>query len=146
MFPYDLWTLIAKTEYQFVIFLQILNGLSTRVSNGETVALVGSSGNGKSTCIQLLQRFYDPIEGRIFIDGHDIKQFNLSWLRSNLAVVGQEPVLFATTIEENIRYGKPDASQKEIEDAAKSAGAHDFIIQLQDVRKTISLKSICLKK
>lgn len=108
------------------------------MSNGETVALVGSSGNGKSTCIQLLQRFYDPIEGRIFIDGHDIKQFNLSWLRSNLAVVGQEPVLFATTIEENIRYGKPDASQKEIEDAAKSAGAHDFIIQLQDVRTTFN--------
>lgn len=80
-----------------------------------------------------MQRFYDPIEGRIFIDGHDIKQFNLSWLRSNLAVVGQEPVLFATSIEENIRYGKPDASQKEIEDAAKSAGAHDFIIQLQNV-------------
>lgn len=110
------------------------------MSNGETVALVGSSGNGKSTCIQLLQRFYDPIEGRILIDGHDIKQFNLSWLRSNLAVVGQEPVLFATTIEENIRYGKPDASQKEIEDAAKSAGAHDFIIQMQDVRKTIIFK------
>lgn len=135
---YELLTLIAKTDYQFVFFCQILNGLSTRVSNGETVALVGSSGNGKSTCIQLLQRFYDPIEGRIFIDGNDIKQFNLSWLRSNLAVVGQEPVLFATTIEENIRYGKPDASQKEIEDAAKSAGAHDFIIQLQDVRKTFS--------
>lgn len=119
------------------IFSQILNNLSTKINSGQTVALVGSSGNGKSTCIQLLQRFYDPIGGRIFIDGHDIKQVNLSWLRSNLAVVGQEPVLFATTIEENIRYGKPDASRKEIEEAAKAAGAHDFIIKLQDVSRNL---------
>lgn len=95
--------------------------------------MVGSSGNGKSTCIQLLQRFYDPIEGYITIDGHDIKHFNLSWLRSNMATVGQEPVLFATTIEENIRYGKPSATLQEIHDAAKSAGAHDFITKLHDV-------------
>lgn len=121
----------------------ILNGLSAKVTSGETVALVGSSGNGKSTCIQLLQRFYDPTEGRIYIDGHDIKQFNLSWLRSNIAVVGQEPVLFATTIEENIRYGKPDATQKEIEDAAKSAGAHDFIINLQDSYRTLAGERGC---
>lgn len=113
--------------------MQILNGLNAKFSCGETVALVGTSGNGKSTCMQLLQRFYDPIQGSIYIDGQDIKQLNISWLRSNLAVVGQEPVLFATTIEENIRYGKPDASMKEIEEAAKSAGAHDFIVKLQNV-------------
>lgn len=69
--------------------VQILNHLSAKFINGQTVALVGSSGNGKSTCLQLLQRFYDPIDGRILIDGHDIKHFNISWLRSNMAFVGQ---------------------------------------------------------
>lgn len=69
--------------------VQILNRLSAKFKNGQTVALVGSSGNGKSTCLQLLQRFYDPTEGRVLIDGHDIKTFNISWLRSNMAFVGQ---------------------------------------------------------
>lgn len=118
--------------------LKVLKGISMHIKCGETVALVGSSGNGKSTCIQLLQRFYDPIQGSITIDGHDIKQFNLSCLRSTMATVGQEPVLFATTIEENIRYGKPDATFKEIQEAAKSAGAHDFISKLQDVYLILS--------
>lgn len=113
--------------------VQILRGLSTKIESGQTVALVGSSGNGKSTCLQLLQRFYDPSQGQIFIDGHDISKFNIAWLRSNIALVGQEPVLFATTIEENIRYGKPDATRKEIEEATKKAGAHEFIIKLPNV-------------
>lgn len=91
--------------------VQILNHLSAKFTNGQTVALVGSSGNGKSTCLQLLQRFYDPTDGRVLIDGNDIRNFNISWLRSNMAFVGQEPALFATTIEENIRYGKPDATR-----------------------------------
>lgn len=113
--------------------VQVLNGLKTKIESGQMVALVGSSGNGKSTCLQLLQRFYDPIQGQIFIDGHDISKFNIAWLRSNIALVGQEPVLFATTIEENIRYGKPEATRKEIEESAKKAGAHDFIIKLPNV-------------
>lgn len=91
--------------------VQILKNLNAKFSRGQTVALVGSSGNGKSTCLQLLQRFYDPTFGKVLIDGHDIKTFNISWLRSNMAFVGQEPALFATSIEENIRYGKPHATR-----------------------------------
>lgn len=113
--------------------VNILRGLTTSITAGETVALVGSSGNGKSTCLHLLQRFYDPMNGEIYIDGNDIKQFNISWLRSNIALVGQEPVLFSTTIGENIRFGKPDATDKEVENAAKDSGAHDFISCLPDV-------------
>lgn len=73
--------------------VQILNHLSAKFVNGQTVALVGSSGNGKSTCLQLLQRFYDPTDGRVLIDGHDIKNFNISWLRSKMAFVGQVGLL-----------------------------------------------------
>lgn len=97
---------------------------------GETVALVGNSGNGKSTCLQLLERFYDPDQGDIVIDGCDIKQMNISFLRSSIASVGQEPVLFSTTIGENIRYGNPDATDKDVIAAAKDSGAHDFISNL----------------
>lgn len=113
--------------------VDILRGLTLNIYAGETVALVGSSGNGKSTCLHLLQRFYDPMDGYIQIDGCDIRQFNISWLRSNMALVGQEPILFSTTIGENIRYGKPDATDKEIENAAKDSGAHDFISRLPNV-------------
>ncbi len=81
----------------------ILSGLSYRIKAGSTVALVGSSGCGKSTCIQLIQRFYDPSNGFLAIDNRDIKELNLNWLRSNIGVVNQEPVLFATTIYENIK-------------------------------------------
>ncbi|XP_068150003.1 LOW QUALITY PROTEIN: multidrug resistance protein homolog 65-like [Drosophila tropicalis] len=108
----------------------VLRGLNITVKEGQTVALVGSSGCGKSTCLQLLQRFYDPVFGQVFLDGEDVRKYNLNWLRSNMAVVGQEPVLFLGTIGENIRHGKPDATYKEMEDAAKAANAHDFIIAL----------------
>ncbi|KAM8710574.1 hypothetical protein ACLKA7_017231 [Drosophila subpalustris] len=108
----------------------VLRGLNVIVKAGQTVALVGSSGCGKSTCVQLLQRFYDPVFGQVLLDGEDVRKYNLKWLRSNIAVVGQEPVLFQGTIGENIRYGKPEATQKEVEDAAKAANAHDFIIAL----------------
>lgn len=111
----------------------VLRQLSVDIRAGQTVALVGSSGSGKSTCLQLLQRFYDPGAGGVCIDGSDIRQFNIAWLRSNIGVVGQEPVLFSTTIGENIRYGKPDASDKEVENAAKDSGAHDFIARLPNV-------------
>lgn len=99
------------------------------------MAFVGYSGNGKSTCLQLLQRFYDPDEGRIYIDDCDIKSLNISLLRSKMAMVGQEPVLFSTTIGENIRYGNPNATEKEIVTAAQEANAHSFIANLPDVRK-----------
>nr|XP_028606429.1 ATP-binding cassette sub-family B member 5 isoform X2 [Podarcis muralis] len=111
---------------------QILKGLSLKIEPGKTIALVGSSGCGKSTTIQLLQRFYDPAEGEITIDGHDIRTLNLKWMRENIGIVSQEPVLFATTIAGNIRYGREDVTDADIEQAAKEANAYDFISKLPD--------------
>lgn len=111
----------------------ILRGISFKVAAGSTVALVGQSGCGKSTCIQLLQRFYDPVQGRIKVDGHDIKELNVRWWRENIGVVGQEPVLFSLSIRDNILYGHPrddGISQHDVELAAKQANAHDFITSL----------------
>lgn len=101
-----------------------------KIKAGETVALVGDSGNGKSTCLHLLQRFYDPINGKVMIDDNDIRSLNIHSLRSNIATVGQEPVLFSMSISENIRYGNPTATDQEIIEAARSSGAHDFITHL----------------
>lgn len=111
----------------------VLKGLNLKIESGKTVALVGPSGCGKSTCIQLIQRLYDPMEGSIFADGIRLKDMNTSWLRSYIGVVGQEPVLFSTTIADNIRFGKPNATQEEIEKAAKIANCHDFICKLTNV-------------
>uniref|UniRef100_A0A1A9WG68 Uncharacterized protein n=1 Tax=Glossina brevipalpis TaxID=37001 RepID=A0A1A9WG68_9MUSC len=112
-------------------------GLNIKAKAGTTVALVGSSGCGKSTCLQLLQRFYDPVFGSVLLDDLDIRKYNIQWLRSQIAVVGQEPVLFSGTIAENISHGKNNATQKEIEAAAKSAGVHEFISNLPESYKTI---------
>ncbi|PNY18107.1 ABC transporter B family member 15-like protein [Trifolium pratense] len=94
---------------------------------GKTVALVGESGSGKSTLIALLQRFYDPIGGEILVDGVAINKLNIKWLRSIMGLVSQEPSLFATSIKENIIFGKEDATEDEIVEAAKICNAHDFI-------------------
>ncbi|KAJ7379512.1 ABC transporter B member 11 [Desmophyllum pertusum] len=110
--------------------IKILNSLNLTVDSGLTVALVGESGCGKSTVVKLLQRFYDPSSGEVTIDGHDIRNLNLKWLREQIGVVSQEPVLFATTIAENIRYGKDGVTQENIERATKMANAHDFISRL----------------
>ncbi|XP_004537388.1 multidrug resistance protein homolog 49 [Ceratitis capitata] len=110
--------------------VQVLKGFSLQVRAGQTVALVGPSGCGKSTTLQLLQRFYDAPQGCVRLDGRDLRELNVSWLRSQIGVVGQEPVLFGTTIAENIRYGKPSATQEEIEKAARMANCHDFIVKL----------------
>ncbi|KAM7480105.1 hypothetical protein LguiA_028318 [Lonicera macranthoides] len=96
----------------------------------QTVGLVGVSGSGKSTVINLLERFYNPLEGEILLDGINIQGLQLKWLRSQMGLVSQEPILFATSIKENILFGKAEASQEEIVQAAKDANAHDFIIQL----------------
>jgi len=106
----------------------ILRGLSVSVPAGKSIALVGPSGGGKSTIVSMLERFYDPTSGSIELDGINIKDLNVSYLRSIIGYVGQEPTLFATTIAGNIRYGNPEASQEEIESAAKMANAHDFIM------------------
>jgi len=94
------------------------------------MALVGKSGCGKSTCIQLLQRFYDPCKGVVELDGHPVSDYNIEWLRAQFGVVSQEPVLFAATIADNIRYGHRDVSDLDIQRAAMAANAHHFISQL----------------
>lgn len=116
---------------------QVLNKINMNIESGQTVALVGESGCGKSTCLQLIQRFYDPIFGEITIDDFNIKDLDVGWLRNNVAVVEQEPVLFNTTIKENIRYGNTNATQEDIEQAAKEANIHNFINQLPNKYDTI---------
>jgi ATP-binding cassette subfamily B (MDR/TAP) protein 1 len=104
--------------------IPILRGADIRIKAGSTVALVGHSGCGKSTCIQLLQRFYDPVGGAVRIDGVDVKTLNVKWLRGQLGVVSQEPVLFGTSISENIKFGKTDATDAEVVKAAQNAKNH----------------------
>ncbi|CAF1074842.1 unnamed protein product [Rotaria sp. Silwood1] len=113
-----------------------LRNLTLVARAGETTALVGPSGCGKSTCISLLLRFYEPASGQITINGHSIDTFNVKQLRQNIAVVSQEPILLSTSIYENIRYGKENATKAEIEEAARQANAHDFIIRLLDKYET----------
>ena len=110
----------------------VLKDISLDVSPGETVALVGPSGAGKSTLVSLIPRFYDPHEGRITVDGHDLRTVTRQSLREQIAAVSQEVHLFNTTIRENIRYGRLDASAPAIEDAARAANAHEFITALPD--------------
>ena len=106
----------------------ICNGYSLEIGAGQTVALCGPSGSGKSTLIQLLERFYDPQEGSVRLDGVDLRDLNVRWLRSQIALVGQEPILFVGTVAENIAYGKEGASREEVEEAARNANAHGFIM------------------
>ncbi|NXB82541.1 MDR1 protein, partial [Donacobius atricapilla] len=117
--------------------VEILKGLNLKISSGQTVALVGGSGCGKSTTVQLIQRFYDPKEGMVTIDGQDIRTLNVRYLREVIGVVNQEPVLFATSIAENIRYGREDVTMEEIEKATKEANAYDFIMKLPNRFETV---------
>ncbi|XP_064300752.1 ATP-dependent translocase ABCB1 isoform X2 [Phalacrocorax carbo] len=134
----------GSVEFQNVHFnypsrpdVEILKGLNLKISCGQTVALVGGSGCGKSTTVQLIQRFYDPKEGTVTIDGQDIKTLNVRYLREIIGVVNQEPMLFATTIAENIRYGREDVTMEEIEKATKEANAYDFIMKLPNKFETV---------
>ncbi|NIA69679.1 ABC transporter ATP-binding protein [Pelagibius litoralis] len=116
---------------------KVLDDASLTIEPGETVALIGESGVGKSTAARLLMRFYDPLAGRITIDRQDIASFTLDSLRDQVAVVLQEGVLFGTTVRDNIAYGRLDARDDEIEEAARQANAHDFITALPDGYNTI---------
>ncbi|KAE9585439.1 putative xenobiotic-transporting ATPase [Lupinus albus] len=116
--------------------VRVLNDFSLNVPAGKTIALVGSSGSGKSTVVSLIERFYDPSSGQVLLDGHDIKTLKLRWLRQQIGLVSQEPALFATTIRENILLGRPDADQGEIEEAARVANAHSFINKLPEGYET----------
>ncbi|WP_458096404.1 glucan ABC transporter ATP-binding protein/ permease [Roseomonas sp. WA12] len=106
---------------------KILNDVSFEAPPGKTVALVGQTGAGKSTAMSLLQRLWDPIEGRITIDGHDLRDLSLDSLRRNVGVVFQDAMLFNRTIRENLLVGRPDATQEQLEEACRMAEAHDFI-------------------
>ena len=113
-----------------------LSELDFKIKPGETVAFVGPSGAGKSTIFQLLLRFYDPISGFVKVDGIDLKQLSRETFRKNIAVVPQDPIIFAMSAIENIRFGRPDASDKDVISAAKAASAHDFITNLPSSYQT----------
>ena len=109
--------------------------MDVSIEQGQTLALVGPSGCGKSTIVSLLERFYDPKSGRLTLDGKDLRDLNIRWLRSQIGIVSQEPVLFDTSIAENIRYGANfrDVSDEEVVEAAKAANIHTFVESLPSV-------------
>ncbi|KAK2193690.1 hypothetical protein NP493_8g05061 [Ridgeia piscesae] len=138
-------SLVGNIEFRNVNFCYptrpnqtVLKNFSLQIPGGTMVALVGLSGNGKSTVAALLDRLYDVDSGHILLDGHDIKTLDPSWLRGKaIGFISQEPVLFATSVRENIRYGRPEATDHEVEEAAKLANAHDFISSFPDGYNTV---------
>ncbi|KAF3056757.1 Leptomycin B resistance protein [Trichoderma lentiforme] len=131
----------VKHRYPSRPDILVMDDISVLIPAGRTTALVGPSGSGKSTIIGLIERFYNPVGGEILLDGHNIQSLNLRWLRNQISLVGQEPVLFSATIFENIRFGltgtpfenePEEAKQNRIEEAAKMANAHTFITSLPD--------------
>ena len=117
--------------------VKTLDGVSFRVEPGETVAIVGASGTGKSTIADLLVRLFDPDAGAVRLDGHDLRDLTLASLRRFVAVVDQEPFVFHASIMENIRYARPEATNAEVETAARAAGLHDFIAGLPERHATV---------
>ncbi len=112
--------------------VEVLSAVGLTLEPGSVTALVGPSGAGKSTVAALLMRLYDPTAGAIRLDGRDLRELDADWLRRNIGTVAQEPVLFSTSVAANIRYGRPDADDGEVEEAARAAHAHDFISALPD--------------
>jgi ABC-type multidrug transport system fused ATPase/permease subunit len=110
----------------------VLREINLQIPPSSSVALVGPSGTGKTTVASLLLRFYDPSKGRITLDGQDLRGLTLASLRRNIALVSQDPILFAASIRENIAYGRPGASQEQIVTAARNAGAHEFIQRMPE--------------
>jgi ATP-binding cassette subfamily B protein len=131
----------GEVEFRNVTFgysrnLPVLHGLNLHMKAGQTVAIVGPTGAGKSTVAGLLARFYDVEQGAVLIDGHDVRDVTQHSLRSQIGVVLQEPFLFTGTIRDNIRYGRLDATDEEVEEAARAVGVHDLIVQLPDGYET----------
>ncbi len=112
--------------------LNVLDDITFHAESGQVIALMGPTGSGKSSIINLIPRFYDPVEGRVRVDGVDVRELTLESLRGQIGIVLQEPFLFSATLAENIAYGRPDASQDEIEAAARAANAHDFVESFPD--------------
>jgi ATP-binding cassette subfamily B protein len=110
----------------------VLRGVSFEARPGQTIALLGATGSGKSSFINLIPRFYDASEGRVLIDGHDVREVKIDTLRGGIGMVLQETTLFSGTIRENIAFGRPDAPIEEVIAAAKAAAAHEFIIEFPD--------------
>lgn len=132
---YQLPRLTGAVEFRNVIFgydeaKPILKGIDLQVKPGQTIALVGPTGAGKSSIINLLSRFYDPQGGAVLVDGHDLRDVTQDSLRRQLGTVLQEPFLFTGTIRQNIRFGRPEATDAEVEEAARAVGAHDWIMKL----------------
>jgi ATP-binding cassette subfamily B protein len=117
-------------SFEYVPGIKVLDDINLHVKPGETVALVGPTGAGKTTLTSLVARFYDVTDGRVLIDGHDIREIERQSLARRLGIVLQDPFLFSGTVRENIRYGRLEASDEEIVEAAKTVGAHDFIKRL----------------
>lgn len=138
---YELQEVRGEVTFESVSFAysdgkRILHDVSFRAEPGETLALIGPTGSGKSTIVNLIPRFYEVSEGRILVDGHDVRDVTQESLRRHTATVMQDAFLFSSTIAENIAYGRPDASQQEIEDAARAARAHDFILSFPEGYET----------
>ncbi|WP_121605030.1 ABC transporter ATP-binding protein [Virgibacillus sp. Bac332] len=125
-----------KVEFSYDNDRIALHEISFEIKQGQTIALVGHTGSGKSTIANLISRFYDPTKGKVKIDGHDLKEVNLNSLRQKISVVLQDTFIFSGTIIENIRFGRPDASDEEVKEAAKVVGADDFIQRLANGYET----------
>ncbi|OGU11141.1 MAG: lipid A export permease/ATP-binding protein MsbA [Geobacteraceae bacterium GWC2_58_44] len=136
----DIGRVKGEIEFRSVSFRYdddyVLRDVSLQAHRGEVIALVGPSGGGKTTLVSLITRFYDPLEGSILVDGHDIRKVTLKSLLGQVALVDQETILFNDTIANNIRYGKPGAADAEVEKAALAAYAHDFIEELPEGYQT----------
>ncbi len=138
----DLPQVVGEIKFEHVTFRYfgsgdpVLDQVDFEAKPGQSVALLGATGSGKTTIINLLPRFYDPTEGRITIDGHDLRDVKLESLRAQIGIVLQETTLFTGTVRENIAFGRPDASLEEITAAAKAAAAHDFIMSFPEGYET----------
>jgi ATP-binding cassette subfamily B protein len=135
-------TIQGDVRFEHVTFaydddLPVLKDLSFHVREGETIALVGPTGGGKSTIVNLICRFYDIDGGKILVDGYDVKKVTIESLRSQMGIMTQDTFLFSGTIRENIRYGKLDASDDDVVEAAKAVHAHEFIMKLEDGYDTV---------
>jgi ABC-type multidrug transport system fused ATPase/permease subunit len=126
-----------QVSFEYLPEVEVLHDIDLRVRAGETIALVGPTGAGKSTFTALVARFYDVTKGRILIDGHDIRQIRRECLARRLGLVLQDPFLFSGTVADNIRYGRPEAGDDEVVSAAKVVGAHDFITRLPERYDTV---------